>query len=320
VEGKGDRRLALVTGGAGDIGSALVGQLRQRGWRVRVLDNFSSGRREHLAPYRSDPDVEVREGDVLDERAVRSALDSVDFVWHLSANPDIRRGTRETDLDLIQGPVATQRLLEQMRQHGIRRIAFSSSSVVYGRPRVYPTPEDYGPLVPESLYGASKLACEGLLSAFAHSFGFTTWIFRFANVVGPHASHGIVHDFLRKLQKDPSRLEVLGDGRQSKGYLWVDDCVEGMILATERSSDVVNIFNLAPDDTISVSEIARIVLEETGLRARIEYTGGERGWPGDIPRQNLDNRRLRALGFSPRRSSPEVIRQAVRVLRLQMGL
>ena len=308
------RPRALVTGGAGGIGSHLVQGLRERGWTVRVLDNFSSGRRENLRRYAGDPRVEVVEGNVGDPRAVRDALAEVDFVWHLSANPDIRRGTRETDLDLIQGPVALRTLLEEMRVAGIRDVAFSSSSVVYGNPRVFPTPEDYGPLLPESLYGASKLACEGLLSAFAHTFGFRTWIFRFANVVGPGATHGVVYDFLEKLRKDPTRLEILGDGRQSKGYLWVTDCVDGMILATERAREPVNVFNLAPEDTVSVAEIGRIVLKETGSTARVEFTGGARGWPGDIPQQRLATDRMKSLGFSARYTSAEVIRMTVQAL------
>ncbi|MDE1822460.1 MAG: SDR family NAD(P)-dependent oxidoreductase [Euryarchaeota archaeon] len=313
----GSTRWALVTGGAGGIGAHLVPALRARGWAVRVLDNFSSGRKENLAPVREDPLVEVVRADVTDLRSIEPAFEGVEFVWHLSANPDVRRGAAETDLDLQQGTVGTRNVLEAMRRHKVRKIAFSSSSVVYGHPKVFPTPEDYGPLHPESLYGASKLAGEALITAFCHSFDMQAWVFRFANVVGPGASHGVIYDFLVKLERTPDRLEVLGDGRQNKGYLWVEDCVEGMIYATEHAKERVNVFNLAPEDTVSVAEIAQKVIALTGARARIEFTGGARGWPGDVPVQNLSGARLRALGFAPKFGSKEVVEKAIRAMKAE---
>jgi UDP-glucose 4-epimerase len=309
----------LVTGGAGGIGHRLVKSLRARGQKVRVLDNLSSGTRGNLRGFAGDPGIEVIEADVLDAGALGSAIRGVDFVWHLAANPDVRRGGRETDLDLTQGPVATQRLLEAMRREKVSRIAFSSSSVVYGLPRLFPTPEDYGPLLPESLYGAAKLACEGLVSAFAHSFGMTAWVFRFANVCGPGATHGVIYDFLKKLQADPRRLEVLGDGRQRKGYLHVDDCVASMLHLTERTHEPVNVFNLGPGDTFSVREIAERVVTLTGTNARIEYTGGERGWPGDVPQQDLAIGRLLSTGFKPRYGSAEVVDLTILSLMPELG-
>jgi UDP-glucose 4-epimerase len=316
---KAGARTALVTGGAGGIGHHLVASLREKGWHVRVVDNFSAGKRENLAKFAGDPEVEVIEMDVLDTESLKKAFRGVDFVWHLAANADIQKGTKETDLDLTQGPVATRSVLEAMRTNGVKKIAFSSSSVVYGYPKVFPTPEDYAPLFPESLYGGSKLGCEGLISAFAYTFDFQGWLFRFANVVGPGATHGVIYDFLNKLKRDPTRLEILGDGRQKKGYLWVTDCVEAMIHCTEKSSERVNAFNLAPVDTTSVAEIGKLVLEITGSKARIEYTGGERGWAGDVPVQNLSIEKLRKTGFIPKYSSTESVKMAIAVMQKDLS-
>ncbi len=310
----GDKPRALVTGGAGGIGHFLVRGLLDRGWRVRVLDNFSSGTRGNLQDLEGDPRLEILEGDVLDPSLLRRGMEEAEFVWHLSANPDVRRGKEITQLDLEQGTVATQRVLEAMRQGSVKRVAFSSSSVVYGLPTVFPTPEDYGPLLPESLYGASKLASEALVSAFVHTFGFQAWIFRFANVCGPGTTHGVIYDFLQKLRRDAHRLEVLGDGSQRKGYLHVTDCVEAMIFVTEQAKEPVNVFNLAPEDTISVAEIAQRVVSAAAPGARIEYTGGPKGWAGDVPRQHLSIERLRRLGFTPRYRSAEVVEETIRAL------
>ncbi len=312
-------RHALVTGGAGGIGNHLVGLLLEKGWHVRVVDNFSSGTRANLARFSGRKEFEFRELDVLDLDGLKGAMEGIDFVWHLAANPDIRKGIIETDLDLRQGPVATRNVLEAMRVRGTKGIAFSSSSTVYGFPRTFPTPEDYGPLLPESVYGGSKLACEGLISSFAHTYGMQGWIFRFANIIGPGATHGVIYDFIMKLKKDPTRLEVLGDGRQRKGYQWVTDCVGAMVHCTETANERVNVFNLAPEDTISVAEIARQVVDAWGGTARIEFTGGERGWAGDVPQQNLAIDRLRSTGFQSRYNSQEAVRKTIEVLRQELA-
>lgn len=305
----------LVTGGAGFIGSALVGALLEDGHEVVAYDNLSSGKEDFLDPYRSCPRFVFVHGDLLDIEEVEAATRGVDVVWHLAANPDIRRGVRHTDLDLRQGTIATYNVLEAMRRCDVRHIVFSSSSAVYGRAAVLPTPEDYGPLTPHSLYGASKLACEGLVSAFCHTFGFRAWIFRFANVVGPNATHGIIPDLLAKLDRDSSRLEVLGNGQQRKSYIHVSDCVAGMIHGWQHSSQPVNIFNLGTQDDILIARIAEIVLEETGhADTPIVYTGGEIGWPGDVPQMMLDCTRITSLGWRPRYNSEEAVRQAVRAL------
>lgn len=305
----------LVTGGAGFVGNAVVGSLLSEGHGVVAYDNLSSGRREFLAPYESRPDFRFVIGDLLDLDAVTDAMSAADMVWHLAANPDIRYGAEQTDLDLRQGTIATYNVLEAMRRGGVDRIVFSSSSAVYGRPSVMPTPEDYGPLLPHSLYGASKLACEGLVSAFCHTFGFRAWVFRFANVVGSNATHGIIVDLLAKLDRNPSELEVLGDGRQRKSYIHVSDCVAGMMRGWQAGGEQVNVFNLGTDDDILIGTIARIVLDESGHGGlAIRCTGGEVGWPGDVPRMELDCTRIKSVGWHPRLSSEQAVRAAVRAL------
>ena len=307
----------FITGGAGFVGSAVVAALLSRGDQVVVYDNLSSGRREFLQPLQSSGRLELIEADLLDFDTLLSVIEtsSPEVVWHLAANPDIRYGAEKTDLDLHQGTIATYNVLEAMRRAGLNQIVFSSSSAIYGLPTKLPTPEDYGPLLPHSLYGASKLACEGLVSAFCHTFGFRAWIFRFANVVGPNATHGIIPDLLAKLRRDQTKLEVLGDGRQRKSYIHVSDCVAGMIHGWLHGPDQLNIFNLGTDDDILISRIAEIVLEELGMsEVPIVYTGGEIGWPGDIPVMKLDCSRIKSLGWRPQYSSEQAVRLAVQAL------
>jgi UDP-glucose 4-epimerase len=297
----------IVTGGAGAIGSVLVRSLLERASEVRVIDNLSSGRREHLTPSRSGKEARLIVADLKQPEAYSDVFRGAAAVWHLATNPDIRKGLVEPGLDLEEGTRATFHVLEGMRRHDVPRVAFSSSSVVYGHPTVLPTPEEYGPLQPESLYGAAKLAAEGLLSAYAHSYGITVHIFRFANIIGPNMTHGILPDFFEKLRNDPTRLEILGDGRQSKSYLRTEDCVDGMLLATERAHDRVNLFNLGNVDQISAREIGEKVVIAHGGHARIDYTGGARGWTGDVPVQWLAIRRLQSLGWKPRWNSAEAV-------------
>jgi len=297
----------VVTGGAGAIGSVLVRSLLDRSTEVRVIDNLSSGRREHLAPNRSGKQARLIVADLKQPATYREEFRGAGTVWHLATNPDIRKGLADPRLDLVEGPDATSHVLEAARQHDVRRVVFSSSSVVYGRPKQFPTPEEYGPLLPESLYGAAKLGAEGLLTAYAHSYGLTVYIFRFANVIGPNMTHGILPDLFEKLRVDPTRLEILGDGRQAKSYLRTEDCVDGMLLATDRVHEPVNLYNLGNVDQISVREIGEKVAVAHGGRARLEYTGGERGWAGDVPLQLLAIQRIQALGWRPRWNSAEAI-------------
>jgi UDP-glucose 4-epimerase len=305
----------LVTGGAGAIGGVLVATLLRQGREVTVLDNLSSGRLENLGEAPLDPRFRFVRADLLHPEEMRPSFRGASEVWHLAANPDIRRGTADPRVDLEQGTLATFAVLEAMRANDVRRLVFSSSSVVYGYPATFPTPESYGPLLPQSQYAASKLACEGLVSSFAHSYGLEATIFRFANIVGPGMTHGVMYDFFLKLRRDPSRLEVLGDGRQTKGYLLAQDCVDGMLFARDRAAPPVDVFNLAPDDQSSVREIAETGVAAFGGRARIEMTGGARGWVGDVPRQQLDTKKMRALGWAPRHGSGEAVDRAIGYLR-----
>jgi len=302
---------AVVTGGAGAIGSTLVRALLERGRTVRVIDNLSSGRRAHLPDPAATPRLTIVEADLREPAGYAAQLRGASEIWHLAANTDIQKGSADPTIDFEHGTRATFQLLETARRENVRRFLFSSSSVVYGFATVLPTPEEYGPLVPESLYGAGKLAAEGLVSAYAHSYGFTTYLFRFANIIGPGMTHGVLHDFFEKLRRDPSRLEVLGNGRQAKSYLRTEDCIDGMLVAAERASAPVNIFNLGTRDRTSVREIAEKVVAAHGGGARIEYTGGERGWTGDVPQQLLSVDRIEKLGWKPRTTSGGAIDRTI---------
>jgi UDP-glucose 4-epimerase len=300
----------VVTGGAGAIGHVLVRGFVEDGRTVHVIDNLSSGRRELLARRDGTP-IPLRVADLLAPEAWRADLRGASEVWHLAANPDIRKGTSEPRTDLEQGTLATFNVLEAARRADVPRVLFSSSSVVYGRPSVFPTPETYGPLLPESLYGAAKLACEGLLTAYAACYGLSVYIFRFANVIGPGMTHGALYDFEMKLRKDPARLEVLGDGRQAKSYLRTEGCVDAMRFVASHANEPVNVFNLGSTDQVSVRTMAERIVAAHGGTARIEFTGGERGWPGDIPKQLLAVEKLRALGWSPSEGSLEAVDRTI---------
>lgn len=298
----------VVTGGAGAIGSALVAALLARGHEVRVIDNLSSGRREHLP---SVPRVVFLEANLLEPGQYAEQFRGATSVWHLAANPDIRLGTTEPRVDLENGTLATFNVLEAARRHDVRSVVYSSSSVVYGQAKVFPTPEEYGPLLPESMYAAGKLAAEGLVSGYAHSYGFRTHIYRFANIIGPAMTHGILPDFFAKLRQDPTRLQVLGDGNQAKSYLRTEDCIEGMLTGFDRAHEAVNLFNLGAADRISVRTIAEKVVAAHGGKARIEYTGGSRGWVGDVPQQLLSIERIARLGWKPRLDSAGAIDKTI---------
>ena len=303
---------AVVIGGAGFIGSHLVDALADAGVRVTVVDDFSVGRREFLA--RSMERIAVVELHVghapADVARLAEVVRGHDVVVHLAANPEARWGLENSCLDLEQGTLATYNVLEAMRRTGVKTFVLSSSGTVYGD-IAEPVAEDHGPLNPISLYGATKLASEGLASAFAHCFGQRAVVFRFGNVVGGRATHGAALDFVKKLEATPTRLEVLGDGRQAKPYLHVSDCVAGIIYGVTHAPGPFDCFNLAPEDVTSVREIATAVVEELGLDARIDYTGGDRGWPGDVPRSRLKPDKLARLGFRVRMRSTEAIRLAI---------
>ena len=309
-------RSILVTGGAGFIGSHLVDRLIDSN-RVTVLDNFSSGKREFIEDHLNKPNFTLIEGDLLNPTAIEAALEGIDLVFHLAANPDVKGGAEDTKTHLHQNVVATYNLLDAMRETGVSKIAFASTSTVYGEARIVPTPEDYGPLLPISLYGASKLACEALICAFCGTFDMRSWIFRFANIVGERGTHGVIVDLIRKLEMDGSQLEILGSGRQRKSYLLVDDCVDAMIFAIAHSTDRVNVFNVGSNDSVDVTEIADVIVEKMNLSGvKYRYTGGieGRGWRGDVKTMLLSTEAMENLGWRPRHNSRESIEAAAEAL------
>jgi UDP-glucose 4-epimerase len=299
---------AVVTGGAGGIGREVVRRLLAEERSVTVLDNFSSGRRDRLPNASS---LRVVECDLGRAPPAAEAVRGAEELWHLAANADVQRGIRDPRLDVTSGTLATFHALEAARQNDIRRVLFSSSSVVYGLATVLPTPEGYGPLLPQSLYGAAKLAAEGLVSAYAHSYGLTAFIYRFANIVDGGMTQGVLYDFFEKLRARPDRLEVLGNGRQAKSYLRTEDCVEGMLSISRRVAEPVNVFNLGSEDRISVREIAEKVVAAHGGTAEIVYGEGDRGWVGDVPQQLLSIAKARAVGWKPSGTSAQAIDRTI---------
>jgi UDP-glucose 4-epimerase len=310
----------VVTGGAGAIGSVLVERLLRDGHRVEVIDDFSSGVRERLPTGPEAARLGVTTAHLGVQEPPDAPFRGAAEVWHLAANADVRRGPLDPRVDLTNGTVATFHVLEAARRSDVPTVVFSSSSVVYGLPTVFPTPETYGPLQPQSLYGGAKLAAEGLLSAYAHTYGLTARIFRFANIVDGRANHGILYDFFEKLRSDPARLEVLGDGRQAKSYLRTEECVEGMLTGVAKATGPVTVHNLGSLDRISVREIAEKVVAAHGGRATIAYTGGERGWVGDVPQQLLAIDRIRALGWQPKLSSAQAVDRTIAEMAAARGL
>ena len=306
---------AFVTGGAGFIGSNLVDRLLARGDEVVAYDNLSTGRREFLRDASSNPRFALVEGDILDGAAMSAAMRGADFVFHLAANADVRFGTEHPQRDLEQNTIATFRVLEAMRENGIKRVAFSSTGSIYGEPTVFPTPEDAPFPVQTSLYGASKLACEGLISAYCEGFGFSGWIFRFVSILGERYTHGHVFDFYKRLRSDPAALTVLGNGKQRKSYLYVQDCIDAIFLATERAETKTTILNLGTDEYCHVNDSIGWITGALGIAPKLSYTGGERGWIGDSPFIFLDCARMRRLGWAPKLSIQQGILRTLDYLR-----
>src|ERR1700691_131125 len=310
-------RHALIAGGRGSIGSDLAAALLAGGSQVTVVDNLSSGKLEHIAGLLPHPGFRFIEGDLLDTAPLDAAFanGSVEIVYHLAANPDVKFFPGDpTDKDLRQNTICTYNVLESMRRHGVRRLAFSSTSAIYGICERQPIAEDQAPR-PISLYGATKLSCEAMIGAFQHLFGMDCWIFRFANVVGPKVrkrGRTVIGDFIDKLRRDPARLQVLGDGRQAKSYLLAGECVAAMLFAVERAPRGLQVFNLGCDDSLSVTRIAQMVAAAMGLSGvTLEYTGGEGGWLGDVPRFRLDVTAVNRLGWRARCNSEEAVASAI---------
>lgn len=304
----------FVTGGAGFIGSNLVDRLLALGNEVVVYDNLSTGRKEFLESARGNDAFESVEGDVLDLGTLSKAMNGCDFVFHLSANADVRFGLEHPRKDLDQNTVATFNVLEAMRANDIHEIAFSSTGSIYGESTVIPTPEDAPCPIQTSLYGASKLAGEGLISAYAEGFGFRGWIFRFVSILGERYSHGHVYDFYRSLRRDSHSLKVLGDGTQRKSYLYIQDCVDAILTAVEKGSAKVNVYNLGTDEFCSVNDSIGWISDAMGVKPKLEYSGGSRGWIGDNPFIFLDCSRIRGLGWKPKLSIREGVLQTLAYL------
>lgn len=278
------------------------------------VDNFFLGKRAYVVEHAR---FRFRETDLLllDPLVRLMEEHRPDRVWHLAANSDISYGTKYTDFDLKGGTLVTYNVLEAMRRTGVPEIVFSSSGAVYGEPTVMPTPEDYGPILPISLYAASKVACETLITAFAHNYDIRAWIFRFGNIVGPNPTHGVIHDFVLRLREEPTSLTVLGNGTQAKPYVHVEDCLDGMEFGVARAHDGVNYFNLAVPDQTSVREITDWTIEAMGIDRSaidVQYGEGPRGWKGDVAQVKLDTGKLTALGWTPKLSSADAVRRSIR--------
>jgi UDP-glucose 4-epimerase len=304
----------VVTGGAGFIGSHLVDTLVAQGNEVLVIDSLCAGNRATISRHIDSCKVRFLQKDLLDN-GWQEAIQGADRLFHLAADPDVRQSAINPEPALQNNIMATCRVLEAMRLHDVPEIVFTSTSTVYGDAKIIPTPESYTPLEPISVYGASKLACEALISAYCHSFGMKSWIFRFANIIGSRSGHGVINDFIGKLERNPAELEILGDGKQTKSYLEVHECVAAMLFAVGHAKEIVNTFNIGSEDWIDVRSIAEIVKEEMHLpETKFRFTGGERGWVGDVPKMQLAVDKIKQLRWKPQTGSRESVRIAVRAM------
>ena len=305
----------FVTGGAGFIGSNMVDRLLSEPENeVVAYDNFSTGRREFLEDALKNERFTLIEGDTLDADALTGAMKGCEFVFHFAANADVRMGCEHPRKDLEQNTIATFNVLEAMRANGIKRIGFSSTGSVYGEAEVIPTPEDAPFPIQTSLYGASKLACEGLLAAYAEGFGYTAYIFRFVSILGERYTHGHVFDFCKRLKDDPDHLHILGDGHQKKSYLYVKDCMEAILTVVRNAKEKVNIYNLGTDEYVEVNDSVRFICNKLSVTPEFTYAGGERGWIGDNPFIYLDTKKVRSLGWEPKATIEDGVVKTVEYL------
>lgn len=309
-------RKYIIVGGAGFIGSHFCDRLlsEKETERLTIYDNFSSGREWHYQHHVSDKRFQVIRGDVKNLAALTKAMAGHDTVIHLASNPDIARAAREPDIDFREGTQLTQNVVEAMRVSGASRILYASGSGVYGDLGELAVQEDHGPLVPTSTYGASKLAGEALISSYSFMFGINGFVFRFGNVVGPRQTHGVGFDFTRRLLEDPTQLRILGDGKQCKSYIYVTDVVNAVLMADRNCKKTYEAFNVATGDYITVHEIADIALECLAFKSssvKYCFTGGDRGWKGDVPIVKLNTDRIRSLGWARTKSSHEAIKAAI---------
>ena len=310
----------LVTGGAGFIGSHLVDRLMEDGHEVRVLDDLSAGSLENLKGWIDHERFEFMQGDLRRRDVCEKAVKGVDVVFHLAANPEVRIGAQSPELLYETNVLITYNLLEAIRKEDIKALAFTSSSTVYGEAKEIPTPEDYGPLEPISVYGGAKLAAEALIAGYAHTFDIKAVVFRLANIIGKRSNHGVIYDFINKLKANPDRLEILGDGTQRKSYLHVSDTVEAMLYLFKeflKEDKIYDAYNIGSEDWITVTEIAEIVSREMGLNPEFYFTGGVdggRGWKGDVKIMLLNIEKAKAKGWKPKMNSKEAVEKTVREL------
>lgn len=310
----------LVTGGAGFIGSHLVDELMKRGHEVRVVDDLSAGTLGNLKQWIGHERFEFIQGDLRNREIAKKAVENVKVVFHLAANPEVRIGAQTPEILYETNVLITYNLLEAIREEKVEYLIFTSSSTVYGDANVIPTPEDYAPLEPISVYGGAKLAAEALISGYAHTFDIKSLVFRLANIIGERSNHGVIYDFINKLRANPDRLEILGDGTQRKSYLHVSDTVEGMLYLFEKFKDegkIYDVYNLGSEDWITVREIAEVVSKEMGLNPEFYFTGGVdggRGWKGDVKFMRLSIEKAKSKGWKPKMNSYEAVRRTVREL------
>ena len=306
--------ITLVTGGAGFIGSHVVDRLIQKGTEIKVLDNLSAGSLLNLSAHKNNKNFRFIKKDLSDSASTKEALKDVKTVFHIAADPEVRTGFKQPEISYRENIQNTFHLLEQVRKSKAETLLFTSSSTVYGEPDTIPTPESYGPLIPISPYGASKLACEALISSYCHTYGIKGKIFRLANVIGTRSKHGVIWDFINKLKRNNKKLEVLGDGKQSKSYLHVNDCIECFFFCLTVNKNQLEIFNVGNEDEIDVISLAKIVCKNMNLGdIDMVTTGGVdngRGWVGDVKKMHLDISKLKKLGWRPKLSSAEAVQLA----------
>jgi UDP-glucose 4-epimerase len=317
----------FISGGAGFIGSHIAKRLldNKEDNEIVIYDNFSSGTMEHIKGFCNQSTVKVIKGDIKNLALLKDSMRYSDLVMHFAANPDIAKAANTPDIDFWEGTYLTQNILEAMRENNVKDILYTSGSGVYGDVPGISFSEDYGPLFPISTYGASKGACEMLISSYCHMFGIRGRAFRFANVVGPRQTHGVGYDFIRRLIQDPAKLKILGDGTQSKSYIYVEDVIEAMLLVHEKmkaqESLKFDVFNVATDDYISVTEIANIACEIAGLNSEIvkfEYSGGDRGWKGDVPKVLFNVEKIKSLGWRASRTSFAAVRDSIKSMKHEL--
>ncbi|MDD5489267.1 MAG: SDR family NAD(P)-dependent oxidoreductase [Candidatus Moranbacteria bacterium] len=304
----------LVTGGAGFIGSHLVDHLLREGHEVKVYDNLSGGNRDFLKHHEKNKRFAFVKADLADRKTLRKESKKIEMVFHLAANSDISKGISDPSLDFEQTTHHTFNLLQAMKENGVKKIFFTSGSGIYGDVGSTYTKENFGPLIPVSMYGATKLSAEAMIFAFSNFFDIQVWVLRPANIIGPRLTHGVVFDFVKRLKKDSKKLQILGDGRQSKSYLYVLDVIRAIDLVTKKAKQKINIFNIASNSFITVNSIADVITKEMNINPKRSWTGGKIGWKGDVAKVRINNSKITKLGWKPKYNSRQAVQKTVRVV------